>query len=233
MRLCVCASLVALLALGACTSAGPSSSPGTRTVEWFSYIAGEDIQGACRAGAPERYRFVYNAVYTEQVRTYDLAIGGAGSAGLLRSAVFSGKPISTRSLLDPLGGWRGEVSWESVAPEALAQIRAGLADAGFFAAPPAGKFLDSGDFYWVVNACISGRHHFNVFAAPAQPVGELGFFVHLLRHDRTGVAVNPVKPRSARAEDRQGPVTRVAAATRGPRFLLQVGERGLLIRPLG
>ena len=96
-----------------------------------------------------------------------------------------------------------------------------------------GTIVYNSHFYWVVNACISGRHHFNVFAAPAQPVGELGFFVHLLRHDRTGVAVNPVKPRSARAEDRQGPVTRVAAATRGPRFLLQVGERGLLIRPLG
>ena len=228
----VLTGVVALVALSACTSGGPTSSPGGRTAEWFSYVAGEDIQATCHAGAAERYRFVYNAVYTEQVRTYDFSLEGTGPGGLLRAAVFSGKPISTKSLLDPLRGWRGEVSWATVAPEALGQIREALAEAGFFAPPPVGMFLDSGDYYWVVNACIGGRHHFNVFAAPAQAVAELGFFAHLLRHDRTGVAVNPVS-RGTRAEDRRSAVSRVAAATRGPRFLLQVGESGLRFGPLG
>ena len=158
------------------------------TAEWFSYIAAEDIQATCRAGAPDRYRFVYNAVYTEQVRTYDLSLDGADATGLLRSAVFGGFPVSTFSLTDPLARWRGEFSWETVTAESVARIQAELADAGFHAPPPVGEFLDSGDFYWVVNACIDGRHRFNVFAAPERPVGELAFFAHLLRYDRTGVA---------------------------------------------
>ena len=232
MRFRVHAGLLALLVLGACSAAGPTSAPIPRTLEWFSYIAGEDLQVACREGAPEIYRFVYNAVYTEQVRTYDLTLDGPDSGGLLRSAAFGGIPVATISLSDPLAGWRGEVSWESVAPEAVSRIRAGLGRAGFFAPPPAGTFLDSGNFYWVVNACIDGRHHFNVFAAPAHPVAELGFFAPLLRHDRTGVAVNPVRPRIARGEDRPGPATSPAAAKLGPRFRLEVGEKGLVGRPL-
>jgi hypothetical protein len=115
----------------------------------------------------------------------------------------------------------------------VARIRAELADAGFFAPPPVGEFLDSGNFYWVVNACIDGRHHFNVFTAPGRPVGELGFFAQLLRHDGTGIGVNPVRPRGARGEDRPGQPTSLAAAKLGPRFLLQVGEKGLLVRSLG
>ena len=233
MRFPAHANLVALLTLGACSAAGPSSAPVPHTLEWFSYIAGTDMQAACREGAPEGYRFVYNAVYTEHVRTYDLSIDGAGSTGLLRSAVFGGFPVSTISLDDPLAQWRGEISWASVPPGSIAQIRAALVEAGFFTPPPAGTFLDSGGFYWVVNACIDGRHHFNVFAAPAQPVGELGFFVHLLRYDRTGIAVNPVRPRGARGEDRPGPPTSLAAAKLRPRFVLEVGENGLLVRPLG
>ena len=231
MRLRIHAGFAALLALGACSAAGPVSAPIARTLTWFSYIAAEDLQAACREGAPEVYRFVYNAVYTEQVRTYDLTLDGPDSGGLLRSAAFGGIPVATISLRDPLAGWRGEVSWESVAPEAISRIRAGLARAGFFAPPPAGTFLDSGNFYWVVNACIEGQHYFNVFAAPAHPVAELGFFAPLLRHDRTGVAVNPVRSRVARGEDRPGPATSFAAAKLGPRFRLQVGENGLVVRP--
>ncbi len=192
-------NLAALLALTACSSAGPSNGPLSRTAEWFSYIAAEDIQATCRAGAPDRYRFVYNAVYTEQVRTYDLSLDGADATGLLRSAVFGGFPVSTFSLTDPLARWRGEFSWETVTAESVARIQAELADAGFHAPPPVGEFLDSGDFYWVLNACIDGRHRFNVFAAPERPVGELAFFAHLLRYDRTGVAVNPVRPRGGGA----------------------------------
>ncbi len=226
------ASLAAFLGLAARTSAGPASSPVSRTAEWFSYIAGEDIQAGCHEGAPDRYRFVYNAVYTEQVRTYDLSLE-TGATGLLRLTVFGGFPVSTFSLKDPLARWRGEVSWESVTPESVARIRAELADAGFFAPPPVGKFLDSGNFYWVVNACIDGRHYFNVFTAPGHPVAELGFFVELLRYDGTDVALNPVRPREARGEDRPGPPTSLEAARLGPRFLLQVGNDGLLVRPLG
>lgn len=232
MRFHVPAGFTALLVLGACSAAGPANEPIARTLAWFSYVAAEDLQAACREGAPEVYRFVYNAVYTEQVRTYDLTLDGPGLGGLLRSAAFGGIPVATFSLSDPLGGWRGAQSLRSVAPEAVAHIRAGLADAGFFAPPPAGTFLDSGNFYWVVNACIEGRHHFNVFAAPAHPVADLGFFAPLLRHDATGVAVNPVRPCLARGEDRPGPATSFAAAKLGPRFRLMVGEAGLVVGPL-
>ena len=147
--------------------------------------------------------------------------------------MFGGFPVSTFSLNDPLAGWHGRVSVETVATDSVDQIRAGLAEAGFFAAPPIGAFLDSGDFYWVVNACVEGRYRFNAFAAPAQAVAAFRFFTELLRHDRTAIAVKPVRSRHPRGQASPGTPTSLSAAELGPRFLLQVGENGLLVRPLG
>ena len=64
--------------IAACTYQGDSVTgfgsdhPVVRKFTWFSYVGGEDIRAACRLGTRDRYRFVYNAVYEEQVRSYDL-----------------------------------------------------------------------------------------------------------------------------------------------------------------
>ena len=68
-----------VLVLSACTyRAGDEDNPIRRSFSWFSYLNADDLRSACTRGAPERYRIVYNAVWQEQVRTYDFIIHGNG-----------------------------------------------------------------------------------------------------------------------------------------------------------
>ncbi|MDA0240525.1 MAG: hypothetical protein O3A84_10935, partial [Proteobacteria bacterium] len=79
--------------LSACTYQGATvegfgtDHPITRKFSWFSYVGGEDIRTACVTGAPDRYRFVYNAVYNEQVRSYDLVASPEPGRFDLKAAV--------------------------------------------------------------------------------------------------------------------------------------------------
>ena len=46
--------------------------PVIRKFTWFSYIGADDIREKCKYSSNPQYRFVYNGVYNEQVRTYDI-----------------------------------------------------------------------------------------------------------------------------------------------------------------
>ena len=59
-----------MVILGACASLG-EDHPITQKFNWFAHLGGADIRAACQSGAPDRYRFVYNGIYVEQVRSYD------------------------------------------------------------------------------------------------------------------------------------------------------------------
>lgn len=60
------------LFLTACNYTGRPDNAVERRYTWFSYLAGDDLRESCRSHAPPRYRFVYNAIYSEQVRTYEI-----------------------------------------------------------------------------------------------------------------------------------------------------------------
>ena len=49
-----------------------NQSPLARKLSWFSYLASDDIRENCGKTVVNQFRFVYNAMYLEQVRTYDL-----------------------------------------------------------------------------------------------------------------------------------------------------------------
>ena len=88
MLLMFCAALV----LGACEYVERPENAAERRFTWFSYLVGEDLKESCRSHAPPRYRFIYNAIFSEQVRTYEingLSDGGGGmiDAEILRSEV--------------------------------------------------------------------------------------------------------------------------------------------------
>src|SRR5687767_2994137 len=68
-------SLLTCLALAGCAPAGVAEDPVSRLFQWPQIMAGEDIRRDCTAGGGERWRVVYNGVYTEQVRVYDIAAG--------------------------------------------------------------------------------------------------------------------------------------------------------------
>src|SRR5260370_39356006 len=56
--------------------------PIVRTFNWFSYVGGDDIRSACVPGGRNRVRLVYNALWEEQVRVYDVFLQPDGTAGL-------------------------------------------------------------------------------------------------------------------------------------------------------
>jgi hypothetical protein len=131
--------------LAGCAVAGQPRNPLTRELAWFGYLAGDDIRGACRAG-PDRYRFVYNAVYTEQVRAYDLSIDAAG-AGVLDTTAFGSIEVAEVLRRDLLLTWFGRPSRAATATHDVAALLWALDASGFDDPPPFGVRLDSGDFF--------------------------------------------------------------------------------------
>ena len=220
-------SVAALLGiLGACTVAGPPHEPLTRELTWFGYLAGDDIRRACGLDGPDRYRFVYNAIYTEQVRSYDLVDFGDG--GELETNVFGRIELARVLLSNPLPSWFGETSRATLSPWDVATIVTALQESGFDDPPPVGTRLDSGNFYWIVLACRGGRFHFNAYAPPSDQFEQIRFLEPLLAHDNTGIAVNPVRDRPVRGMDRPGRPQAESAASGGPHFSFKVSELGII-----
>ena len=78
------------LVSGCTYRAGGIESPITRKFQYFSYLNADDIRANCVAGTPAQYRLVYNAVYSEQVRAYDLRRSATGEGAVLWTQVFGG-----------------------------------------------------------------------------------------------------------------------------------------------
>ena len=46
--------------------------PISRSANWFAYVGANDIRQGCTPGGRNRLRLIYNALYEEQVRTYEI-----------------------------------------------------------------------------------------------------------------------------------------------------------------
>lgn len=188
-----------LAVVAGCTYRG-HDDPVSRRFTWFSYLNGDDLRAACVTGGPARYRFVYNAVYGRQVRTYDIAPSASGQGYLLRARVLGPVDLSrvtfgtTELIHDPLQimkPWAGARDREDLGPRDLDQLDGALAASGFFRPPPAGRVLRSDQTFWIANACVDGRFHFNAFEWPSSRFEALTFPNLLFGWDTTGIAVAP------------------------------------------
>jgi hypothetical protein len=65
--------------------------PVVRSFNWFSYVGGDDIRSACQPGGRNRVRLVYNGLWDEQVRVYDVFLQPDG-----RSRWRSDEPVARR-----------------------------------------------------------------------------------------------------------------------------------------
>ena len=187
--------------LSACTYQGATvegfgtDHPITRKFSWFSYVGGEDIRTACVTGAPDRYRFVYNAVYNEQVRSYDLVASPEPGRFDLKAAVSGEANLSSfvTDLAKPdlFAPWRPKVSSVRLREKDVTALTAALVQDGYFEPTKIGLELPSINFYWVVSSCRGGRFHLNAFLWPSSEI-EKGLFSKILfSWDFTGVPVNP------------------------------------------
>ncbi len=194
-------AVAALIGLSACTyRAGDDDSPIGRSFSWFSYLNADDLRANCTKGAPDRYRVVYNAVWQEQVRTYDLTAVGDGADLKTRvtgDADFS-RPIPLTDLLSP---WRGKIVRRRLSRREVGRLLRALRNSGFHKPVPQGTRVQSWGFFWVAAACEGGRFRFNVWAYPSRRFQRVTLARTLGRLDRTKIPFN--QPRETWRPDRQ------------------------------
>jgi len=178
--------------LGACTYSG-EDDPVSRRFSWFSYLDGVDLRQYCVPGAADRYRFVYNAVYIEQVRTYEMTAKAGPDGHLLKVRVIGStdlRRLDVKEAADLMAPWRGREEKVWLRDVDLGKLKAAMAVGGVFEGAPKGMELASEDFYWIVAACAGGRFSFNAYKWPSERFDNARFAGLLLAWDPTGVKVN-------------------------------------------
>ena len=223
--------LVLLVALtsGGCAYRGRDDAISQRFT-WFSYMNGNDIRTVCVPGAVDRFRFVYNGVYIQQARTYDIAPKENGEGYLLRVRVLGPSDLSNVGIdpatiiedpLELLAPFAGRKTTLTLGGRDIDTLVASLTQSGFFQPAPSGLYLRSEDFFWVGVACIGGRMAFNAWRWPSQGFAALTFPKLLLSWDETGIPINP--PRNLAPFDIYGQTN---PDGKFPQFSLTVGNDG-------
>ncbi|GAB6053450.1 hypothetical protein JCM17960_22700 [Magnetospira thiophila] len=195
-------------------------NPLSRKLGWFGYLNGEDLRPACGSGQ-EVYRFVYNADYENQVRTYDLEVRPDGG-GRLSIHVFGPATVAQISVetgaTDLMAPWKGQSAQVELRPEDVQRLRAAW-DSG---PAPEGLEMTSEQFYWITGRCLDGTYQFNAFLWPSERFQSLAFDDLLWGWDFTDIAVALPHPPIPDIQEK---------AKRGidpnARFRLRIGQNGL------
>lgn len=189
---CAAAFLVTGILVAGCTYSGEPATPIERNLSWFSYLNGDDIGYRCIDDGIDRYRMVYNAVYVEQVRAYDLVVVDGGTTSL-RTRVIEPVDLSkftVESPLDLFSPWRAKVFDRTLSAAETELIQDALWSNGFESRLEGKIQLHSDNFYWVISACERGRFRFNAFGYPSERFAALTFPEVLYGLDPSGIAVN-------------------------------------------
>lgn len=183
---------LALLAVTGCVyQPGDEASPWTRRATWFSFIAGDDLRAACRPGAPDRFRIIYNGNWSEQVRIYQV---GADEPRVLEQRVIEQPSASEFSLSDPLAPWRGTAKSLTLSDEEYAVLLHHLEQSGAYRSPDATLTLAADQFYWLAASCHDGTFHLAAWLYPSDAFAHASFVTWLTAIDTTGIPVNPPRP---------------------------------------
>lgn len=216
----VSALLAVVAGLASCTwSGGDIGDPLERKAHWFSFIEGEDIRASCAAGTPDRFRLVYNGVYDQQLRIYEVD----ALRRLLTIRVVSPGSAARLSSDDLLAPWRAVEATVQLDQAGYDRLVDSFARGGMFAPPPVGLELPSRSYYWTAALCKDGRYGFTAWKYPSATFAAMGFDADLFALDTTGIAVNQPKevPYDVLWEDKakRGEVTR---------FSFRVTDNGIL-----
>lgn len=215
------------LVLLACSANG--DDPVSRRFNYFNYVGGEDIRAECTAQEDLRIRFVYNADYIEQVRTYEVQARTFGQGGVLKAEVFSPRLNEQIEARVPLWPWTGKEATVELEEDAIGFLHGTLAASGFYAPAPVGTKLDSRSYYWVVTGCIQGTFVFNAWAYPSDRFERIIFPQALERFDHTDVPFRQAEPKDpGELEARDQPAGAQDFDASYMRFHLTVTENGLI-----
>ncbi|KIL99697.1 hypothetical protein CCC_03869 [Paramagnetospirillum magnetotacticum MS-1] len=162
LALPVISASLALLA-GCAYSGDDIGNPIYRKAQWYSFVEGSDIAGACAAGAPERFRLVYNGLWDQQVRVYEWD----SPAKTLKITTIRSGNVATMDLWDPLSPWRADSATVSLDQVAYAGLADALDRSGAFGPPAVGLQLPSHSYYWTAASCRQGKYSFTAWAYPS------------------------------------------------------------------
>lgn len=182
---------VAVLLLAGCASSGPVDNPVARNLTWFSYVAADDIRTACEAGGADSYRLIYNANFTEQVRSYDIRALPMDGGAVMTVRVKTPVRLGALRLTAPFTPWQATPFHRRLSSEEFGILVDMMAASGAFGPAPAGLRLHSSAFYWVVAACRGGHFSFNAFLYPSRRFERIAFDDPLSRLDPSGIPFNP------------------------------------------
>lgn len=215
---------VLVLLLAGCTYTG-SDNPVVRKFSWFSTVQADDLRPLCVAGAPDRARLIYNGVYQEQVRAYDLVAEGTSEewAASLTARVTTAGNLREVEASDPLSPWRARIETTRLGAADFERLKAALEESGVTGPAPIGLELDSDGFYWTVAACLDGAWHFTAYRWPSERFEAVTFDDLLFAWDFTGVPV--AEPRKTTKLELYGSTSPSKAEDLS--FLMRVGEGGL------
>jgi hypothetical protein len=206
--------------------------PVVRSLNWFSYVAAEDIRAACRPGGRSRLRLIYNALWEEQVRAYEIVLQPDGTAGLAagvlvdQGAATNVANITISELGDVTGPWRMRRGQRLLLSAETAELMGLLQASAAFGPPRDGLRLPDNDFWWTVASCRNGVWGFQAYHYPTDRFANVRFAEKLFALDTVGIAVN--RPRALEpAELRRDPILLRPGRERADRWMLVVGKDGL------
>jgi hypothetical protein len=193
MRIAYAAALCAGLAACSSTGQGLQDNPVTRKFTWFSYVKGDDVRERCVAGAPDAYRFVYNGVYVEQVRSYDIAPSPRPGHMRMTARVTEKANLASMEIGEPgdlLGPWQPKTAVTDLPQAEVERLKRALLADGFMSKPAPARAVTSIEFYWAVSACIDGQFRLNAYVWPSADFEQASFPKLLFAWDMTEVRVN-------------------------------------------
>jgi hypothetical protein len=214
----LCAIVAAVLA--ACTYNGADiGNPLERKTSWFSYVGGDDIRATCDAGTPDRFRVVYNGIWGQQLRMYEVD----GLRRVLNVHVTRSGNLMHFTANDLTAPWKAAEARVPLDAVAYDQLIAAYTADGMFAPPPVGLDLPARSYFWTAAWCKDGRFGVTAWKYPSAAFSALTFDRLLFAQDTTGIAVVRAAPVPLdplwESEARQGKVTD---------FQLTVGKSGLV-----
>jgi len=217
----ISAVMAAVMAgLAACSYRGGDIGDAmTRKFRWYSYLQGDDIRTWCPLGSGDRFRVVYNAIYGEQVRMYDLD----AARRFLVVHVTQPNDAAVFTLDDPLAPGRAQESRAQLRPAEYDRMIEAFAASGMFAPPPVGLRLPSRSYFWTAAWCRNGTFGFTAWRYPSPSFDAIGFDRLLFALDFTEVPVAqpaPVPFDPLRADEQRKGLT--------GEFTLEIGPQGLV-----
>lgn len=202
--------------------------PIVRSFNWFSYVAGNDIREACGQDGRSRLRLIYNAIYDEQVRAYEVFLQPDGTAGLdigvlADQGMVGNLRISDAS--DVLGPWRMRRGQRILNPAETSELLGLLQASNGFGPPRDGLRLPDVDFWWTIASCRAGVWGFQAYHYPTDGFANVRFASRLFSFDTVPVPVNP--PRKLEPAELRRNWNAPPNHLRANQWTLTVGKDGL------